>query len=146
MVIQKDDWDYICEIPAGDQIVRMGFEAYNFTLDTIHYNINLVVYTKRKKMYEHFDHKDITGLRPHATIVAMRQAFEALLDHCLRDYLEYYNILIGCYWLDTRRRNMYYRFLSRYGFRYGRVDGQRLIFRKYKKGEYNYEDDNERDD
>ena len=40
----------------------------------------------------------------------------------------------NCIWLDNRRRNAYYKYLSTKGYQYGRIDGEKCIFKRYKKG------------
>lgn len=120
--------------PIGNQVLEMRFYNYSTSLDTIYYNVDMCIYNKRKNIQKHFDHVDSTGLRPHESIVAIKSAFRDLEEDVLYCYNEHYNIVISVTWLDQARKRVYYRYLSRFGYQYGKINGELCIFKKYKKG------------
>lgn len=124
---------YYVEIPINNQTLYMAFQIYYETWDTLYFNIYLNLYNKRTRMDYNLEHKIMTGLNPLATIHYGIKAFDTLEKHVLSHY-QGYNVHISCVWEDNRRRDAYWAFLSKRGYRYGKdVYGNKVIYRKYKK-------------
>ena len=118
----------------------MYFEPYEFTWDTIYYNVVMRVTTKRSDYQKIFDNVQITGSNPLETVAVMRSSFHAIEKEILLNFLEYYNVVITIGWLDAQRRNLYERYLSRHGYRYGTIHNELRLIKKYKKGALNEND------
>jgi hypothetical protein len=77
----------------------------------------------------------ITGKNPLATVIYARKAFEALEKESLKGYNEDYDVIIFIHWTNNLRRNIYERFLLPRGYRYGILNNQKVLMKKWKKGE-----------
>ena len=129
--------DYVYQNQIGNQTFEMSMRRYYETADTVYYYITLGVYNKRKHCNLNEDKKLITGLNPYATITEARKAFHILEQKILEAYNKYYNVVITADWADNQRRDVYYHFLSKYGYNYGvDLNKRKTIMKKYKKGEY----------
>ena len=86
------------------------------------YNIYLTVFNKRKDMWNNMDKKVITGKNPFATFTIARDMFYDIEAAVLRYefvYRDTEEVVLYCGWVDNRRRNAYYRFLSSLGYDWG---------------------------
>ena len=86
------------------------------------YNIYITVYNKRKDAFVNMDRKVITGKNPFATFAEARDMFKDVEAAVLRHELvegDAEEVIIFCTWVDNRRRDAYYRVLSRYGYDWG---------------------------
>ena len=133
-----DDGD-ICYIdtPIGNQTLHMEFGMSDWTMDTIWFNVYMTLYNKKKQIKSNENHIKMTGANPMKTVAAALKAFKELEKEVLYSYNHKYNIIVYCNWLDNRRRDAYYKVLSRWGYRYGRdpIDGTKWIFKKWNKGD-----------
>lgn len=131
--------DFYVKVPVDNQELYMAFEEYASTFDTIYFNIYLNIYNKRGQMADNLAHTKITSNNPFATAATAIKSFNILEKACLSRYNKDYNVVIFCYWIDNRRRDAYYKYLSKKGYRYGRIpyDNSKCIIKKYKKGDYN---------
>ena len=70
------------------------------------------------------------------TISTAMKAFNMLETDAIQHHCGTENIVIYCTWLDNRRRDAYYHFLSRKGYKYGFTpdEHKKCIMKKYKKG------------
>lgn len=126
--------DYAYQTQIGNQTFEMSMRQYHVTADTLYYYISLSVYNKRKHLFSNADKKLLTGLNPYATITEARKAFHFLEQKILETYNRYYNVVITADWTDNQRRDVYYRFLSRYGYDYGvDLNNKKTIMKKYKR-------------
>lgn len=126
--------DFIYQNQIDNQTFEMSMRCYKRTSDSMYFYVSLEVYNKRKQREANEDKKLITGLNPHATITEARKAFHLLENNVLDAYNKYYNIIILVGWTDNKRRDIYYRYLSRYGYDY-KLIGSKVLMKKYKKGE-----------
>lgn len=131
--ISSTDFTYQNQI--DNQIFKMSMHCYKRTSDSMYYYVSLEVYNKRKQRAANENKKLITGLNPHVTITEARKAFHLLEDNVLEAYNKYYNIIILAEWTDNKRRDIYYRYLSRYGYDYNTLFGSKVLMKKYEKGE-----------
>ena len=102
------------------------------------WNVALSIYNKRKNMYDNMDKKLSTGQDLIRNFIVARKMFDALEAKVVEDAV--YNkkdIVIFCHWVDNRRRDAYYKVLSRKGYRYGNAPwGQKVIMKKFKWKDY----------
>ena len=112
---------------------------HNWNEDTIFFNVYLTLYNKRNQISSNEAEVKITGANPMRTFFVVRKAFKYLVWKVLDEYNWKYDLIIYCTWLDNRRRDAYYKYLSTKGYRYGRIDGEKCIFKRYKKGMEDYE-------
>lgn len=131
--ISSTDFTYQNQI--DNQTFEMSMRCYKRTSDSMYYYVSLEVYNKRKQRATNENKKLVTGLNPHATITEARKAFHLLENNVLEAYNKHYNIIILVEWTDNKRRDIYYRYLSRYGYDYNTLFGSKVLMKKYEKGE-----------
>lgn len=120
----------------GNQTIELGI---NFVEQNEHdrkgwWNIYLTVFNKRKDMYSNMDKKIITGKDPIANFLAAREMFYNVEAYLLANELGlggFDEITIFCTWVDNRRRDAYYKVLSRLGYDWGTYDGEKCIMKTY---------------
>ena len=127
--------EYYVDIPIDNQTLHMAFQLDNWTDRSVHINVYLHVYTKRKKMMKEMDAFALTGTNPLATVIYARKAFDILEKETLKGYNEDYDVIIFAHWINNLRRNIYERFLLPRGYRYGILNNQKVLMKKWKKGE-----------
>lgn len=141
---RAEDDTYFERRRVGNQTIELGMNYYD---ENIHdrkswWNVYITVFNKRKDMYSNMDKKVITGKNPFATVIAAREMFsnvEAyLLDHELV-HGGFDEITIFCTWVDNRRRDAYYKVLSRMGYDWGRIDKEKCIMKTYRLEDINPE-------
>lgn len=141
---RAEDDTYFERRKVGNQTIELGINYYD---ENIHdrkswWNIYITIFNKRKDMYSNMDKKVITGKNPFATVVAAREMFsnvEAyLLDHELV-HGGFDEVTIFCTWVDNRRRDAYYRVLSRMGYDWGRIGKEKCIMKTYRLEDINPE-------
>lgn len=140
MVVQYDreNDEYFVKERIGNQTVKLAFQMHDWNEDTIFFNVYLTLYNKRNQINSNEAEVKMTGENPLQTFFVVRKAFKYLVWKVLDEYNWKYDLIIYCTWLDNRRRDAYYKYLSTLGYRYGRIDGEKCIFKRYKKGMENY--------
>jgi uncharacterized protein with PIN domain len=138
VVWNYDDQEYSVKEKIGTQSIVMKAQLDdNYEEDdTLYFNIALAVYSKRKHMNRNEDNVLITGKNPLETFVVARRMFEELQSAVLDSFLNQANIVIYVHWVDSRRRDTYYKALKRYGYDWGRVQKRKAILRRFDKGDY----------
>lgn len=138
MIVQydKDNDEYFIKERIDNQTMKMVFQKNDWNEDTIYFNIYLTLYNKRNQVEGNETEVKMTGSNPLKSFFVARKAFRRLVNKVLDEYNWKYDLIIYCTWLDNRRRDAYWKFLSTQGYRYGRIDGEKCIFKRYKKGEY----------
>lgn len=136
MVVQynSENDEYFIKERIGNQTVKLAFQMHDWNQDTIFFNVYLTLYNKRIQIISNEAEVKITGENPLQTFFVVRKAFKYLVWKVLDEYSWKYDLIIYCTWLDNRRRDAYYKYLSTNGYRYGRIDGEKCIFKRYKKG------------
>ena len=141
---RAEDDTYFERRRVGNQTIELGMNYYD---ENIHdrkswWNVYITIFNKRKDMYSNMDKKVITGKNPFATVIAAREMFsnvEAyLLDHELV-HGGFDEVTIFCTWVDNRRRDAYYKVLSRMGYDWGRIDKEKCIMKTYRLEDINPE-------
>lgn len=102
------------------------------------WNVALSIYNKRKDMFDNMDKKLSTGKDLIRNFLVARKMFDALEAVVVEDAVnQKRDIVIYCHWEDNRRRDAYYKVLSRKGYRYGNAPwGQKVIMKKFKWKDY----------
>jgi len=141
MTVQYDEEneEYFIKERIGSQTMKMVFTMIDWNEDTIHFNVYLTLYSKRSHITDNEAEVKMTGQEPLKTFFVARKAFKHLVNEVLNNYSYRYDIIVSCTWLDNRRRDAYYKYLSTLGYRYGCIDSEKRIFKRYKKGMESYE-------
>ena len=141
MIVHYDEEndEYFVKERIDNQTVRLAFQMNNWNEDTVYFNVYLTLYNKRNQISINEAEVKTTGANPLKTFFVVRKAFNYLVWKVLDEYNWKYDIIVYCTWLDNRRRDAYYKYLSTKGYRYGRIDGEKCIFKRYKKGMESYE-------
>lgn len=122
---------------SSGQTMCMCFQLCENPVDTAKWNIALSIYNKRKHADRNVTNAIITGKNPLESFIVARKMFKKLECKVLTSYYgKYYDTIIYCCWVDNRRRDAYYKVLSRYGYDYGVLDGYKVIYKKFPKGTY----------
>ena len=129
------DYEYYVNIPIDNQTLHMSFWLDDRNNRSVHLGVYLQVYTKRKRIVQEEGSFAITGKNPLATGIYARKAFEALERESLKDYNKDYDVIIFIHWTNNLRRNIYEKFLLPRGYRYGILNNQKVLMKKWKKGE-----------
>lgn len=125
----KEDRTYYIKEKIDNQTFEMQFQGYEETDDTIYFNICMGLYNKRKHMARNENEVRITGANPEKTIAVAIRAFEMLEKEVCERYRK--RIHISCWWTDNRRRDIYYKFLSKRGYQYGKLGNYKCIYKIY---------------
>ena len=102
------------------------------------WNVALSIYNKRKDMYTNMDNKKSTGKDLIRNFIIARKMFDALELMTVEKAILYQrDIVIYCHWEDNRRRDAYYKVLSKKGYYYGTAPwGQKVLMKKFKWKDY----------
>lgn len=118
---------------SNGQTIVMAFEESMRTLDTKYWNIALYLYTKRGTTPADMSGAKLTGTDPRESFIAVRNMFPKLLGEVTKVHKSTDNF-IYCTWVDNKRRDVYYRFLKKYGFDYGTFGRKKVICRYFENG------------
>lgn len=123
---------YYIKEKIHNQTMIMQFEECDRSFDMIYYNVVLGVYNKRKHAQKNEDNAIVTGKYPFETVAKAVRAFNLLEQEVIKEN-KFYNrkIMIMISWVDNRRRNIYYKYLSKRGYKYEVVDGHKFICKIY---------------
>ena len=130
----KEKEEYYVDVRLGAQTMHMALSMIDWSGDTVTFNIYLTLYNKRNQITNNEAEAKITGASPISSFIIARKAFQELVKKVLYNYSDRYDVIVLCTWLDNRRRDAYYKYLSTKGYRYGHIDGVKCIFKRYKKG------------
>lgn len=123
---------YYIKEKIHNQTMIMQLEECDRTLDMVYYNVVLGVYNKRKHAQKNEDNAIITGKYPFETVAKVTRAFNLLEQEVIKENKFYdKKIMIMISWVDNRRRDIYYKYLSKRGYKYEIVDGQKFICKIY---------------
>ena len=103
-----------------------------------YYNVALTIYNKAKDMYTNMDKHLSTGIDPIRNFIIARKMFDALEANVIRSTVaKKQDAVIIIHWEDNRRRDAYYKVLSRKGYIYGKMPwGTKVIMKKFKWKDY----------
>lgn len=133
---EEDDTYYLRE-RVGNQTIELGMNFYDENLHDRKswWNVYITVFNKRKDMYTNMDKKIITGKNPFATVLTAKKMFKKVEAHLIDHELThgpFDEITIFCTWVDNRRRDAYYKVLSKMGYNWGRVDKEKCIMKTFR--------------
>ena len=135
VIYRKEDDTYYERQKVGNQTIELGMNFHNQNLHDrkAYFNVYITIFNKRKDMYSNMDKKAITGTNPIANALTAREMFKRVEQYLLVKEFKYWDeITIFCTWVNNRRRDAYYKVLSRWGYDWGVVDGQKCIMRTFK--------------
>lgn len=124
----REDKTYYIKEKIDNQTFEMQFQGYAETDDTIYFNICMGLYNKRKHFVQNENEIRTTGTNPIKTIAVARKAFKMLESEVI-ERIKGKNIHISCGWTNNKRRDIYYKFLSKYGYKYGRLGNYKCIYK-----------------
>ena len=125
--------EYVYRKKLGNQTLSIILSIIDWSNNTIHWNIYLHLYSKRKQIDKNLNNKVITGQNPMVTGIMARNMLREIEKMCVDQYYSYYTHIFTCGWIDNRRRNAYYRVLSKDGYSFGMIDGEKCLYKKVKK-------------
>lgn len=124
--------EYYITVPFENQTFYMAFQEEYRTLDTVYFNVQMALFDKRKEIHDE-EIKTTGKLNPIRTFQTATKVFKLLEETCYREF-NGLNVVIYIRWADNRRRDIYYKYLSRLGYRYGRdYNNEKCLFKKNKK-------------
>lgn len=123
--------EYYVEEKIENQTFRMAFQRTFKDNKKEHYNIAMGIYNKRKHVDKNEELALSTGKHPMKSVVTAMRAF-AMLEEEIKELQGNKSIIVYCTWVDNRRRDAYYKFLSKKGYQYGNIGGKKCIFKVYK--------------
>ena len=123
---------YYIKEKIHNQTMIIQFEECDRSLDMTYYNVVLGVYNKRKHAQKNEDNAIVTGKYSFETVAKAVRAFNLLEQEVIKEN-KFYNrkIMIMISWVDNRRRDIYYKYLSKRGYKYEVVDGKKFICKIY---------------
>ena len=127
--------EYYIEERIDNQSLLMAFQEVNDgdVDDTIYFNVYLVISSKRKHRIQNESNKIITGKNPIQDVIIARKGFDAIESDILKDWSKKKDIVIYCHWIDNRRRDAYYKILSKKGYTYQNINGKKVIAKRFKR-------------
>lgn len=128
----QHDWKshtYYIKEKIHNQTMCMKFEEYDRTSDEIYFNVVLGIYNKRKHAASNENMVATTGKYPFESVAKAIRAFN-LLEAKIKE-LNYPKKTIIITWADNKRRDAYYKFLSKKGYTYGFIENQKCLYKKY---------------
>lgn len=128
----KDGDGYHINAPIDNQTLHMEFQEVYYTSDTTYINVYMTLYNKRKHIKSNEANVKMTGLNPIKTALVARRCFNLLERATVEYYQQWGDVIIYCTWLDNRRRDAYYKVLSRKGYTYGKLEGCKCIMKRFK--------------
>lgn len=121
------------------ELAESWYKTMSYFNNSGWFNIALSIYNKTKDMYDNMDKKLSTGLDPIRNVIIARKMFDAIEAYIVEKEAvnKKRDIYIYCGWEDNRRRDAYYRVLSKKGYSYMRgPGGHKVIGKKFKWKDY----------
>ena len=118
VIYNVDEDAYELERQVGNQTIWMQFglcwDESMSQLSDGWFNVALSIYNKTKDMYTNMDKKISTGIDPVRNFLVCRKMFDALEATVVEEGVrQKKDVVIFCHWMDNRRRDAYYRVLSK---------------------------------
>lgn len=134
--VHWDSKNYVASIEEkldNGQTIELSMSEWDWNDDTVYFNTCLSLYSKRKQIKENESEVRTTGKDTFLTTWRWTEQAFFELEKWILERFGYVNIVIYVNWADNRRRDIYYHFLSRHGYQYGRdLDGHKVIYKKVK--------------
>lgn len=115
----------------GKQEVKMEFWNVEKPVNPkCKWMVSLIVYTKRKKIEQHFHNCEITGEHGAETfLIALKMLQE--FEEYIQDEFGYLEHMICIDGMDALRRRIYQHFLPRYGYSKVLIEGRPMMVKKF---------------
>lgn len=117
----------------GNQTFYMEFSARegdNLNNKQLYVNIYMTLYNKRTQTEHNESNILSTGNFPMETIIVAKKAFHMLEDKFIDKFSSDKDITFYITWYDTKRRNVYYKYLNRYGYSFGNIYGKKALIKR----------------
>lgn len=139
---RKEDSTYYERRKVGNQTIELGINWLEDSDDERHswWNVYITVFNKKKDMFKNMDKKAMTGENPLKNAIIAREMFYDVEAYLLDRELvhgRYDTVTIICTWVNNRRRDAYYRVLSKMGYDWGAYYHERCIKKTYNINDIN---------
>lgn len=127
--VYDDEEFYIKEKLSNGQTLRFGFQLHSYSEDTDYWNIYLGIYSKRKHIGRNESEKRITGMgNPFEALALIKEALPKIEEEILLWSNQPRNVFF-CHWIDNRRRDVYEKFLKRYGYSFSTFENRKVLLK-----------------
>ena len=127
---KKDEY-FVKERLSNGQTLHMIFAPYEKTDNGLYVNICIAVYNKRKHMCRNEDEKRITGSSPLEAVIIGIKAYDLLEKTIVEQESGPINLV--AWWVDNRRRDAYYSFLKKRGYKFCNCGGKKVLLKHIEK-------------
>lgn len=118
------------KLPNG-QTIFIQFQELDESKDCENYNICLGVYNKRKHAGVNEDNCRITGRSPFLNVYKAIKMFDEIESFVIEDGSRRgANVRFIVNWVDNRRRDAYYKVLSKRGYDFEMFDGKKQLTKR----------------
>ena len=131
---------YYIQHKHNNQTYELGIEYDRLhNRSTLTAVIYACIYSKRKDKYLNQYNIVSSGKDIFYSYSFFKQAFKLLEQEIIKEFniFSYKKLIIYCWWTDNRRRDVYYKVLSKYGYDYMQIHNKRVI------GKILYKEDND---
>ena len=115
----------------GKQQIRMEFWNTEKPINPkCKWMVSLIIFTKRKKIDQHFGNCEITGEHGAETFLVALKMLQEFEQNIVKEYpyLEHMICIDGA---DALRRRIYQHFLPRYGYSKVLIEGRPMMVKKF---------------
>ena len=129
----KEEYAYIAKekLSNGQTLFMMFQEMEDTKLNYRNYNVVVGVYTKRKSAGYNEENALITGHSPWESAIKGIRMFDEMEKYVIQDIQdEGKGINIYVHWVSNRRRDAYYKVLSKRGYSYCMFEGIKHLVKR----------------
>ena len=129
----REEYAYIAKekLSNGQTLFMMFQELEDTKLDYLNYNVVVGVYTKRKSAGYNEENALITGHSPWESAIKGIKMFDEMEKHVIQEAQEEgKGINIYVHWVNNRRRDAYYKVLSKRGYSYCMFEGIKHLVKR----------------
>lgn len=129
----RDEYAYIAKkkLSNGQTLFMMFQEMEDTKLNYRNYNVVVGVYTKRKSAGYNEENALITGHSPWESAIKGIRMFDEMEKYVIQDIQdEGKGINIYVHWVSNRRRDAYYKVLSKRGYSYCMFEGIKHLVKR----------------
>lgn len=126
---------YRVKSKVDNQTFELKFDNLSYMTydERKNYNITLVIYNKKKNSMKNLLSTNLIGRNPLDFVLKIRKAFELIEQELIEDCKTFNReCIVTCYWTDNRRRNAYMKYLLPKGYRLGRINNEKCLYKIYK--------------
>ena len=129
----RDEYAYVAKekLSNGQTLFMMFQEMEDTKLNYRNYNVVVGVYTKRKSAGYNEENALITGHSPWESAIKGIRMFDEMEKYVIQDIQdEGKGINIYVHWVSNRRRDAYYKVLSKRGYSYCMFEGIKHLVKR----------------